>query len=100
MAATATVRASSARPLAGWPILARNGGLAPHSTTAITCIGIRQSVKNVTSPANEGKSNSEMKPSEMAIATSDAAMPSPGCATRTSDVCATLEAVGSERRAP
>src|SRR5688500_1618122 len=86
IAAMAMVRTSRNSPLAGWLILATNGGLAPHSTTAITCIGIRQRVKNVTSPANEGKSNSEMKPSETAIATSDAAMPSPGCATRTSDV--------------
>ena len=66
-AATTMVSTSSASPLAGWPILARNGGLAPHSTTAITCIGIRHSVKNVTSPANDGKSKSEMKPSEIAI---------------------------------
>ena len=81
MAATTMVSASSASPLAGWPIFARNGGLAPHSTTAITCIGIRQSVKNVTLPANEGKSNSETKASEITIAMTDAAIPSPGCAT-------------------
>src|SRR5687768_11769049 len=93
-AATTIVSTRSASPLAGWPIFARNGGLAPHRTDGITCIGIMQSVKNVTLPAKEGKSNRETKASEIAIATTDAAIPSPGCATNDLRGCACRAIIG------
>src|SRR5262245_12716002 len=50
-----------------------------HSASITTCIGMMQSRKYETHPANVGKSNSETRPSETAHTSNVAMIPRTGC---------------------
>ncbi len=79
-APTRSVNRISRNPLSGWGHEAANSGfLHPQATPITISIGMTEMRQNETKPINFGASKSEMKPSETAMTSAEAAMPAIGC---------------------